>query len=210
MLTRRTISILGLLALIASGGFAQTKVVVKEQITITVDRNTVRTDVPPIMVQDRTLVPIRGIFEAFNAQIDWLPDVKRVHILRDPQEIWLRIGVTHAKVDNRLVPLDVAPLIYRNRTMVPLRFIAETLGATVSWDPATQTITILTRQVAQPMPAKPATPAPPVVVPAPPTTEAPPSTAPQQEAPPSETPQEQTPQEQAPQPETPPAPAPSY
>jgi hypothetical protein len=174
MLIRKTYLALGALALVAAlatAAFPQAKVVVQEQLTITIDKNTVRTDVPPIMVQGRTLVPVRGVFNAFNAQINWLPAVQRVHVLSSTQEIWLRIGVAHADVNDQLVPLDVPPMIYRGRTMVPLRFIAETLGATVSWDPNTQQITIVTQrtaQVQQPPPAQ-AQPAP-----LPPVTEAPP------------------------------------
>ena len=172
MLTRNTfiLGVLTLVAALAGAAVPQAEVVVQEQLTITINKNSVRTDVPPIMVEGRTLVPVRGVFNAFNARIDWLPDVRRVHILSSAQEIWLRIGVAHADVNNQEVLLDVPPMIYRSRTMVPLRFIAETLGATVSWDPNTQRITIVTQRAAQVAPAQPA---PGVVVPAPPATATP-------------------------------------
>jgi len=173
MLTRNACLALGVLvlaALVASAAFPQAQVVVQEQLTITIDKNSVRTDVPPIMVQGRTLVPVRGVFNAFNARIDWLPDVRRVHVVSSTQEIWLRIGVAHADVNNHAVSLDVPPMIYRDRTMVPLRFIAETLGATVSWNPNTQQITIVTQRDAQVASPQPSTG---VVVPAPPSTATP-------------------------------------
>lgn len=171
MLHKKMIIAMGLLALIGTAAgsvLAQAKVIVRERITVTVDRNVVQTDVPPILVQGRTLVPARAVFDAFKAQVDWLPGVRRVHIL-GTQDIWLRIGVARAQVNDRMVPLEVPAMIYRSRTMVPIRFIAETLGATVSWDPDTQVITILTQGTAQTQPQPTALSAP-EVVPAPPTT----------------------------------------
>ncbi|MDI6829547.1 MAG: copper amine oxidase N-terminal domain-containing protein [Armatimonadota bacterium] len=128
----------------------QAKVIVKERVTITVDKATVRTDVPPVSVNGRTLVPVRSVFKAFNAEIEWFPRERRVFIRKDKQVIWLRVGEVHAKVDGEIIPLDVALIIYRGRAMVPLRFLAETLGASVTWNPRAQTITIITSERASP------------------------------------------------------------
>ncbi len=176
MYTRNAVLTLAILILAFAVGravFAQAEVVVKEQITVTVDKNEVRTDVPPISVQNQTLVPVRGIFNAFNADIQWYPSTRRVHVVGNNKDIWVGIGLPYADVNNTRVSLSVPPMIYRGRTMVPLRFIAETLGATVSWDPASQQITILTQRTAQSAPAPPQAAPPAVVVPAPPTTATP-------------------------------------
>ncbi|MCD6107236.1 MAG: copper amine oxidase N-terminal domain-containing protein, partial [Caldisericaceae bacterium] len=53
------------------------------------------------------------------------------------------IGTPYASVSGKKVLLDSPPLIVKGRTMVPLRFIAETLGAEVTWDEATKSITII-------------------------------------------------------------------
>jgi hypothetical protein len=158
--------------LASSMGFAAgAQVVVRETITITVDRGLVRTDVPPISVNNQTLVPIRGVFTAFGAMIDWFSSEKRVHIQDPNTDMSLSIGATNATVNGNTVPLTVAARIYRGRTMVPLRFIAETLGATVNWNPDTQTITILTRAHAKLVPDHPAgTPAPSATAPEQPAT----------------------------------------
>lgn len=173
MLTRRALFALGAIALMLAAGSAalgQAQVVVEQQITITVDQNEVHSDVPPIMVQNQTLVPVRSIFTALNAQVDWYPSTRRVHVVGNNKDIWVGIGVPHADVNNVEVPLSVPPMIYQGRTMVPIRFMAETLGATVSWNPDTQQITILTQRTAQ-TPA--AEPEPGVVTPAPPATATP-------------------------------------
>lgn len=138
--------ILVLSTLITGVLLGQATVIVKEQVTITVDKAIVKTDVPPINVQGQTLVPVRGIFNAFKADIDWIACEQRVFVRKDNTVIWLRIGEPHAKVNDDIIPLAVPAMIYRGRTMVPLRFIAESLGAQVNWDPGTQTITILTKQ----------------------------------------------------------------
>lgn len=125
--------------------YSQTEVVVKEVVTITVDKARVQTDVPPINVNGVTLVPVRGVFDAFNAEIGWFPVEKKVFIRNDSKVIWLQIGDAHAKVNDSIVPLKAPATIYRGRTMVSLRFIAEALGAKVDWNPDTQTITIITK-----------------------------------------------------------------
>ena len=157
---RMTAFVLVFLALTANVLLGQATVVVKEQVTITVDKATVRTDVPPINVQGQTLVPVRGVFNAFNADIDWIPCERRVFVRKGTTVIWIGIGDTHAKVNDAILPLAVPAQIYRGRTMVPLRFIAESLGAQVNWDPDTQTITILTKTQQAPSTAPPAATAP--------------------------------------------------
>ncbi|MHB0912540.1 MAG: copper amine oxidase N-terminal domain-containing protein [Armatimonadota bacterium] len=134
-----------LAALVLTGGivWAQAKVVVKEYVTVLVDRVAVRTDVPPINVEGRTLVPARPIFAALGAEVDWFPEEKHVVIQKNGDIIQLHIGESEAQIDDQVVPLDVSARIYRGRTMVPLRFVAEALGATVEYNPDTDTITII-------------------------------------------------------------------
>jgi len=102
---------------------------------------------PPIILNDRTLVPLRAIAEAFNAQVNWNPDTKQVTVKIGDKTILLTIGNPKASVNGQLVYIDpqnpqVVPIISNSRTMVPLRFIAETMGATVEWGPADKTIDI--------------------------------------------------------------------
>jgi len=95
------------------------------------------------------------VFDAFEAEIGWFPSEKRVFVRRDCDVIWLQIGDAHAKVDGKIVPLAVPAMLYQGRTMVPLRFIAEALGATVNWNPSTQTVTIITRKETKVTPPSP-------------------------------------------------------
>jgi len=97
---------------------------------------------PPVIENGRTLVPLRIIAENLGAQIGWDPDNRKVTIVNGNVNINLVIGNNNAVINGKKVSLDVPPSIKNNRTMVPLRFISEHLGAQVDWDEATQTITV--------------------------------------------------------------------
>jgi len=109
--------------------------------------SSIQLDAPPIILNDRTLVPLRAIAEAFNAQVNWNPDTKQVTVAIGDKTILLTIGNPKASVNGQSVYIDpqnpqVVPIISNSRTMVPLRFIAETMGATVEWDPVFKSIYI--------------------------------------------------------------------
>jgi hypothetical protein len=115
-------------------------------------------DVPPMLHQGRTMVPLRFIAEALGADVQWDPAEQKITITRacygdNVEEIELAIekiermvklwiGRNQAFVDGEPKTLDAAPMLYKGRTMVPLRFIAEALGADVKYDPAERCITI--------------------------------------------------------------------
>jgi len=107
----------------------------------------IQLDAPPIIVSDRTFVPLRAIAEAFNAQVNGNPDTKQVTVAIGDKTILLTIGNPKSTVNGQPVYIDpqnpqVVPIISNSRTMVPLRFIAETMGATVEWDPVFKNIYI--------------------------------------------------------------------
>lgn len=99
---------------------------------------------PPVMVAGRTMVPMRSIFEALGAHVQWTSYTQTVLATRDTTTVQLTIGALSALVNGHPIALDVAPLIYAGATMVPLRFVSEALGADVRWNDLTQTVSILT------------------------------------------------------------------
>lgn len=103
-------------------------------------------NVPPIQVQNRTMVPMRSVFEALGAQVDWDAATRTITMNKEATNVQLSIGQKNATVNGRTVLLDVPALIMRGTTMVPLRFVSEALGAQVSWHGATQTVSIVTDQ----------------------------------------------------------------
>jgi outer membrane protein assembly factor BamB len=108
-------------------------------------------DSPPIIRNGRTLVPIRFIAEAFGAKVDFIPHpTNEVQIRYKDKFIHLWINSIKAKIEyppeleipSKVVTLETPPIIINGRTLVPLRFIGEELGAKVDWNSKTQTITL--------------------------------------------------------------------
>ncbi len=101
-------------------------------------------DVQPIIFHGRTLVPLRTIFEALGAQVYWDGTTQTVVAEKESANrvVSLTIGKQEAYVNNAAIKLDIPAVIVKGRTLVPLRFVSEALGATVEWDGSTQTITI--------------------------------------------------------------------
>ncbi len=108
-----------------------------------IDDKTTQLDVAPINQNGRTMVPVRFIGEAFGANFAWDEKARKVTYTLDNLKIELYIGKTKAYVNGKSVILDTSPIISEGRTMVPLRFVGESLGAKLEWDNDTQTATIL-------------------------------------------------------------------
>ena len=108
-----------------------------------INNKSVELDSPPVIIKGRTLVPLRFISEAFGADVQWNSVFKLIFIKMGKKEIILQIGVPYASVNNKKVTLDSAPVIIKGHTMVPIRFITEALGASVSWDAHTRSVTII-------------------------------------------------------------------
>ncbi|MHB9134503.1 MAG: stalk domain-containing protein [Armatimonadota bacterium] len=99
------------------------------------------TDVSPELRAGRTFVPIRVISEQFGATVRWMPETQSVEIRRQNQPtITLVINSRLAHVGDQNVTLDAAPFISLNRTMVPLRFIAESYGVPISYNAQTNSV----------------------------------------------------------------------
>lgn len=104
----------------------------------------------PVIKNSRTLVPIRAIVEALGGSVDWNDTGKMVSITFKDTTIRLWINKPQAQVDAPLLILKwidesnhkVVPEIINSRTMVPVRFVAESLGCSVDWNATTKTITI--------------------------------------------------------------------
>jgi len=115
--------------------------------TYTVNGSTRTLDSPPIIKNNRTLLPIRAIIEALGGTVGWDPNEKKVTVTLGSITIELWIGKNTAKVNGVDTPIDstnskVVPEIINSRTMLPLRFVTENLSCDVQWDGTTKTITI--------------------------------------------------------------------
>jgi len=113
----------------------------------TVNGETKTLDSPPVIKNNRTLLPIRAVVEALGGTVGWDATERKVTITLSSTTIELWIGKSTAKVNGVNTPIDptnskVVPEIINSRTMLPLRFVTENLGCTVEWDGTTKTITI--------------------------------------------------------------------
>ncbi|MDO4563635.1 MAG: copper amine oxidase N-terminal domain-containing protein, partial [Clostridia bacterium] len=115
------------------GNFAQ-----REQsadVSITINGETLQTDTPPTIENNRTLAPMRAIFEALGCTIEWDDETKTVTAAADDGTvITLTIGEMFAMKNGEVLELDCAAKIENGRTVVPVRFIAEALSCTVNWN----------------------------------------------------------------------------
>ncbi len=113
------------------------------QTIVTIDGKTLQSDVAPIIIEGRTLVPLRAIFEALGAEVEWDNSSRTVTGRKDTTTIVLPIGSRSPTINGTPVQLDVPGTIVSGRTMVPARFIAESLGASVDWVEETRTVVII-------------------------------------------------------------------
>lgn len=119
-----------------------------DPITITLDGKTVSTDADPIMVQNRTMVPVSAIVGALGGTSSWDQDSHTATFVKGSTTVKVTIGSKTAIVNGVSKGMDVAPKLVKvdnkggARTMVPLRFISEGFGYDVAWDNPTRTVII--------------------------------------------------------------------
>lgn len=124
-----------LFLLIALYGTALGQVVIPApDVTIMINEEKLQFDNEPIIVEGRTMVPLRAIFEKLGAVVSWNADTQTIFGSKDERTVTLTIGSSISKVSGTSLSMDSPPLIVEGRTMVPVRFIAESLGANVEWD----------------------------------------------------------------------------
>ena len=101
----------------------------------------------PVIIQGRTMLPVRAIVEALGGTVSWDATRRAVGVVLGAKTLELIIAKSFAVVNGIPVAIDpanalVVPVIVKGRTMLPVRFVAEQLGATVGWAPATQVVTL--------------------------------------------------------------------
>ena len=113
-----------------------------KQIAVYVNGTELTLDVPPMLENDRTLVPMRAIFEVLGAEVSWYPEDRTIVAVRGDTTVFMQVDDWYMSVNDEWIRLDAPPRIVNDRTLIPLRAVAEALGAQVGWDEATQTVTV--------------------------------------------------------------------
>jgi hypothetical protein len=119
-------------------------------LTITVNGTRIQSDVPPLIQRGRLLLPARAVFSALGADVSYDGKTGHVMVRRGPHVVQITLDSTLAFVDGGSVRLDVPAQIYDGRTMVPLRFVAQALGETVTYEAAARTVAIVQRSIVTP------------------------------------------------------------
>ena len=107
-----------------------------------VNGNMVPTDMPSVIIDDRALVPARAIFEKLGATVNWDGTNRKVLVSLNDTFVELKINDKNAIVNSKTVELDVPAKIINDRTMLPVRFVAEQLNMKVDWLPNDSLIAI--------------------------------------------------------------------
>ena len=97
----------------------------------------------PVVLNDRTFVPIRAIIDAFGGNVVWEESSQTVTLTMNSDVITLKIDSNIAYLNGEKETLDVSPVIINERTMLPIRFIAEGFNLGVAWDGDTRTVSII-------------------------------------------------------------------
>ena len=102
---------------------------------VDIDGTNVKIDSAPVIMNDRTYLPIRVVTEALGSSVSWNQEKQEVTIRSEEAKIVLHINDKNYTVDNKPMTMDVVPIILNDRTMLPIRFIAEALNCDVEWVP---------------------------------------------------------------------------
>lgn len=117
-----------------------------DPIVLVVDGQTVETkEMPPIILNGRTMVPAREFFEQLGAKVSWDQAAKRVTVDYNGERIILTIDsrIVYIGSNSAIIPAsEPAPKIVNNKTMIPVRFVAEEFGFDVQWQNETRTVLI--------------------------------------------------------------------
>lgn len=105
-----------------------------DDIKVSINGNEQLYDQNPVIINGRTLVPMRAIFESLGATVEWNDEEKSVTAKKDFTTIKIGIGKKYATVNDKSVRLDTSASIINSRTLVPVRFVSEALGAQVKWN----------------------------------------------------------------------------
>ncbi len=112
--------------------------------SVVLDGRQLTFDVQAVVENNRTLVPLRAIFEAMGATVTWNQDTQTATAFKDSTTVVIKLGSTTPTINGQIQQLDVPAKAINGRTLAPLRFVGEAFGGSVSWNQESQLITIQT------------------------------------------------------------------
>lgn len=117
----------GYVAIAASSASADSDIKVR------LDGNYINFDVSPVITEDRAMVSLRAVFEALGADVEWDEETSTINSSKEDVDVSLTIGNDNMYVNGKEIKIDAVPYIENDRTLVPLRAIAEAYNVNVEW-----------------------------------------------------------------------------
>jgi hypothetical protein len=114
-------------------------------VSVSIDGKDYGFEQPPVVLDGSTLAPVRAIFNALGAEVDWDPATQTATGRKGSQTVSITIGRNTVKKGSEAVELQVPAQLVNGYTMVPARFVGEAFGGVVTWDDKTRTVIISTK-----------------------------------------------------------------
>lgn len=120
-----------------------------QEITLAINGSSIYTDVNPVAINNRTLVPIRAVSEHLGANVGWISEFQEITLNFNKEKIVIKMNLNSNIIEKNGQPyeIDVSPQAINNRTMVPIRFISEMLGYEVLWEASSNTVNIIAKEL---------------------------------------------------------------
>ncbi len=112
----------------------------EEPISLVIDGNKINCEVPPTIVEGRTMVPLGAVSGTRNCEVEWNEGDKSVFIRYKYKEVSFKMGQTSALVNGVTVKMDIAPMVIQEKTMLPARFAADIFDYKIEWNDAKRTV----------------------------------------------------------------------
>lgn len=113
-----------------------------DEISVYVDGEKVEFDTAPVIIEGRTMVPIRAVFEKIGASVEWNEEQHSALCTKDGASVKMTVGSDEMLVGGEIVKMDAAPIIFGGRTLAPARYAAEAFGKNVQWSEKNNAVVI--------------------------------------------------------------------
>lgn len=133
---KRIISLL----LIAIFALVPLSVSAQSEIKVLLDGTAIEFDQPPVIISDRTMVPVRAIYEALGADVEWDAATRTASGIKNGIKVSFTIDTPTVSINYNEKAIDAPAVIVSDRTLVPVRALAEGFGVKVDWDATTRTV----------------------------------------------------------------------
>lgn len=140
---KRLVSLV-LSAFVFSASFINSAFAEEPEITVFINGEKIEFDVSPMLINDRTMVPMRAVFEKLGAEVIWNGDENTVRAYNNEKSVLLTIGSSYMETDEDIIKLDAPAIIHNERTLIPLRAVTESFMCNVSWDGNTRSVNVYT------------------------------------------------------------------